>query len=475
MQQEVSLPTTPDTGTRAKYLPLPLSYIDVYQLKPVNFYLAKNDNFTLYHAANKPVTAADIDRLRNSRVETIYVPRQEIRKCYQALQGNLRKIIEDTKIPLTKRSELVYSSSVSLLEQNMTEEATRDDILQVQEMAPTLNSLLAQDPEAHRHLIDFADVDSYVSTHMVNVCVSLTAFSRSLGLKPDEVDEIARSAIVIDIGNARLERSVLEPQVDGLHFDHEQVRHHVELGLEFLDERDLLSPIGKKVIGQHHERLDGSGYPHGLTGQHISLYGRMAAIVDNFTGMISERPYRDMTYTPDQALDEMEAQTPRQFDRDLFQMFAELVHLQLFENRIGRDVSKRNGTELFLPGQDSSKQSFAQRLKRFYLRLPVNARLLSLVNGKAQVGQTQRIIIQDISHSGVGLLSTIELREGQILHLVMNEVLSDLNEPLLATVRRCREKSRGWYAVGAEFLKPQSDRLIDALRKVTLLKDIPLT
>jgi len=70
-----------------------------------------------------------------------------------------------------------------------------------------------------------------------------------------------------------------------------EVRRHVELGLEALGGHDTLEDDTYRGISEYHERLDGSGYPKGLKGDEIGLFGRMAAIVDSFATLITRRSY----------------------------------------------------------------------------------------------------------------------------------------------------------------------------------------
>jgi putative two-component system response regulator len=75
------------------------------------------------------------------------------------------------------------------------------------------------------------------------------------------------------------------------------------------------------AIRSHHEWFDGSGYPDGLAGQDIPLFGRLLAISDVFDSLIEDRPYRRRSYTPHQALDLIESESGSHFDPDLVPRF----------------------------------------------------------------------------------------------------------------------------------------------------------
>ena len=90
------------------------------------------------------------------------------------------------------------------------------------------------------------------------------------------------------IDNALLERTgpLSESEFAG-------VRRHVEYGLQLLDASPDIHPEVREAIAEHHERIDGSGYPKGLQGHQMSFAGRMAAIADTFAALTSRRPYAE--------------------------------------------------------------------------------------------------------------------------------------------------------------------------------------
>ncbi len=121
------------------------------------------------------------------------------------------------------------------------------------------------------------------------------------GLSADAVEQIARFSRLHDIGKIGIPDAILLKQGPLTAEERQVMNTHVQLGLEMigkvLGKHDLLALPGARVlcnvIGHHHERLDGSGYPEGLQGEAISLEGRIVAVADVFDAVVSRRPYRD--------------------------------------------------------------------------------------------------------------------------------------------------------------------------------------
>ncbi|SKA18392.1 HD-GYP domain-containing protein [Novilysobacter spongiicola] len=134
-------------------------------------------------------------------------------------------------------------------------------------------------------------LDGYAYSHAINCSALLAAFGRHLGLPAELLVGLASGGLLLDIGKTRLPESLLcHPGP----LDREgmlRARSHVELGARILDGSQEYAAEAMEVVRTHHERWDGSGYPDQLMGTMIPLYGRMAAIIDSFDAMTSQRPH----------------------------------------------------------------------------------------------------------------------------------------------------------------------------------------
>lgn len=135
------------------------------------------------------------------------------------------------------------------------------------------------------------DENDRIYRHGLGVAVYLTMLGRHLGFQREPLTELATIGLLLDLGKMDLDQSILDKP--GALNDNEQelMRTHVDRGVENLRNAGVTSPLVLRAIQEHHERVDGLGYPNGLSGEDITIYGKMAAIVDSFVAMIGERPY----------------------------------------------------------------------------------------------------------------------------------------------------------------------------------------
>jgi len=117
--------------------------------------------------------------------------------------------------------------------------------------------------------------------------------ARRLGIsEPKEVSELASGALLHDIGMRHLPRYLFNKAGKLTPVEMAMVQEHPTLGFRELEPRGDISWGQLMVIYQHHERLDGSGYPAGISGDEIHLWARICAVADVFDAMTCHRPYR---------------------------------------------------------------------------------------------------------------------------------------------------------------------------------------
>lgn len=158
----------------------------------------------------------------------------------------------------------------------------------------------------------------------LRVGVYMLSLARRLGLPRDAMARAAMVGMLADIGKVRLPRALLEKPGMLNPSEYGIVKEHVRLGLESLAQGGGLGPDVMLGIAQHHERLDGSGYPKGLHAGEIGLLGRMAAIADSYAGLTTPRAYAS-PLAPQDALMNLFQWAGTSFDVALVEQFVQAI------------------------------------------------------------------------------------------------------------------------------------------------------
>lgn len=133
---------------------------------------------------------------------------------------------------------------------------------------------------------------NYQWEHAINSGVLLCGFALYLGLNKESVKEVTLGALLHDIGTAKVSKTILEKQEPLTQNEMSVVKKHVFWGVELAKREGFSSPIVIDMLVNHHERIDGSGYPRGISGKKISKLSRMMAIIDVYDAMTGDKPYK---------------------------------------------------------------------------------------------------------------------------------------------------------------------------------------
>ncbi len=168
--------------------------------------------------------------------------------------------------------------------------------------------------------------DRNVSTlgHAIKVSLYMVAIGRHMGFPKNELHQLGMIGLLADVGKTKLPKAVLQKPGMLTAQEYTVVKEHVRLGLDALQKQKPLAPEVLEGIAQHHERLDGSGYPKGLKDSEIGIYGRMAAIADTFSALITPRVYAN-PISPHEALLNLFEWAGSSFHEPLVEQFVQAV------------------------------------------------------------------------------------------------------------------------------------------------------
>lgn len=171
--------------------------------------------------------------------------------------------------------------------------------------------------------------DPYTAGHQERVTSLATALAQELGLPTHRVEAVRIAAILHDIGKIYVPSDILNKPGRLTDLEFGLVKQHSERGYEILKNIDFPWPVAE-IVRQHHERLDGSGYPRGLTGDEILLEARILAVADVVEAMSSHRPYRPALGTG-AALEEIAQKSGVLYDPEVVKACLRLFHEKGFK------------------------------------------------------------------------------------------------------------------------------------------------
>jgi HD-GYP domain-containing protein (c-di-GMP phosphodiesterase class II) len=219
-------------------------------------------------------------------------------------------------IGIVARSERVLSS---LFHQARLGKAIRSS--QVEPVIEELFASIQRNPHAFNGLMRVKRENSSLYTHALAVSALMISLGRQMRLDSVRIKQAGMAGLLMDVGMGHLPLDVSTISEALSEAEHEIVKTHTRLGYDFLAIGGEIPEEVMKVCLEHHERMDGTGYPLGIGGDQISLFGRMAAVCDVYDSMTSDRPHR-ARMDPSLAFEEMRV-SQGQFDPEVLNQFVE--------------------------------------------------------------------------------------------------------------------------------------------------------
>jgi len=165
--------------------------------------------------------------------------------------------------------------------------------------------------------------DDYSFMHSVAVCALMVALSRQLGMNQDECRAAGLAGLLHDLGKALMPPKVLNKPGKLSDAEFALIQTHPERGHELLLEGQGVHPVALEVCLHHHEKVDGSGYPHKLSGDKLTQWARMGAVCDVYDAITSNRPYKS-GWDPAESIARM-ASWKGHFDETIFAAFVRSI------------------------------------------------------------------------------------------------------------------------------------------------------
>ena len=320
----------------------------------------------------------------------------------------LRKpLIEIAENKIILAEELTEAKEIHLrsreLIRDVMEDLRRDrhiDLDKVSEVIDAMVDSVGKNPDALLWLTKLKNRDSYSYDHGVDVAIYLLAFARHLGYPKENMRILGMSGLMQDLGKLRIKQELLEKTGKLTADEFEQVKYHVEHSIDMLRLMADVPHDVLQVVAQHHERIDGSGYPQKLKGEQIGTFASMSGIVDSFEALVSERPYAKAISTH-QALQQLNRWKGSSFHEALTEQFIQCIGIF----PVGSLVELNTGDVAVVIGQNKIR-----RLKpKVMLLLDPDKQTyqypttLDLINEPLSIGNTPYQIKRDLPTGAYGI------------------------------------------------------------------------
>ena len=234
---------------------------------------------------------------------------------------DLREAIHDKKMPPLEKAKAIQHHSVVMI-QRLMENPTTESITEAKKGISEVVDVILSEDNTNEQLLALTTHDYNTYIHSVNVGLLAISFAKTLfkGSDAHDMHELGAGFFLHDIGKVRIDINIITKPAVLTDEEMLTMRQHPQYGYEILTQEHQSSDECKKIVLQHHERDNGRGYPRGLKGEGIHIYGRICSLADVYDALSSKRPYRQQL-RPFEALNVMKEEMLEHFHKELFEKF----------------------------------------------------------------------------------------------------------------------------------------------------------
>lgn len=220
------------------------------------------------------------------------------------IRGTFRKLMEDSG----KRGAIHYYDLGRKFRELMT----------------TIIDDISSHPDAMVMLTNINVTDNYLFLHSLNVCIYATMLGLSYGYNREDLMILGLGALLHDIGKTKIDPNILykPTQLNKEEFD--EMMKHTTYGFQLLKDEPNIPLISAHCALQHHERLNGSGYPRGIGGSDIHDFAKWIGLVDSYDAMTTTRVYRD-PMLPHQAMEQLFTGSGTLYEQEKIALFRDKI------------------------------------------------------------------------------------------------------------------------------------------------------
>ncbi len=279
-------------SSQTSYFPIDLDYISIDQICSYDLYLKSGTFYVLYRSANLPFTSLDRDRLKLSKNQTVFIHCANESELYGFYQQNLPSIIKNPAIKQDEKAKTLHFCARGLAKDLFKDIDPKRSLTGARTVVDGTIDFLTTDRENVSRLMLLSRNDPYILSHSVNVMtLTLTLLTAAKIRDPQILKDAGIGAVFHDIGKSKVPAGILDKPGPLTEEEWSAMRLHPELGLEILT-RGAGTHRSKAIVIEHHERLNGAGYPRKLAAESLSIPSRAVAICDTYDAMTSTRPYQ---------------------------------------------------------------------------------------------------------------------------------------------------------------------------------------
>lgn len=438
-----------------QYNPIPLSAALAsgrHELAGMPIYLPTADTGpVLYRQPSQCASQADFQRLSEHGVRHILIRRDDYHRCEQLWESRLQDLAQDDSLPPNAKASIVQQVGTTVANDILDGGIGPDTMGRASNVISAVIHAILSDACVANHLLAMATHERTMASHMFIVSALSVVLGRAIfGADESMLTTLGMSGMAHDLGKLALNREILNKPGPLSVEEIRRIQQHPVESVRLLGNESSATPAVRQTILQHHERIDGRGYPLGLSGDDLLPTSCILSIVDSFHAMVGRRRYRD-SLTPAAATRALLAQRGRQFHSEFLDHWSRLI------DDLGPMLAQEGPAgphEILAFKQEHQPmaqfEQFGKRPPRFKCRDNVEVRCVyvSRLHNATCAPDEFESRASDVSKGGICFRTDFPMYRGERISLQLPGSRQVWIEGVIAW---CRRDAQTWFKAGVCF------------------------
>lgn len=276
--------------------------------------------YILFCLAGEQFSPERQEELLSKNAQKLYIYTKDTDKYFKYQEENLKSIVDDKYKSSLEKSGALYQVATNITQELLDNPRSGKHIDRASTWINNTVNHILKNENAFSSLFEVTSHDYRTYTHSINMSVIGLLFGKYLSLNPHELDCLGTGMLLHDIGKVVVPTKIINKTGRLTKEEFSEIKKHPKAGLDILELKSNVDSLSLKIVAQHHENYDGSGYPYGIGGSDIHLFGHISRIIDAYDTMTSNRPYA-VAKRPFAALAEMQREMSICFHEELLKEF----------------------------------------------------------------------------------------------------------------------------------------------------------
>jgi putative nucleotidyltransferase with HDIG domain len=310
--------TTQEDDSRYEFYRVPRDIYRANDHVETDLYFYYQRQYLLFKSKASVWNDSDFQKLINTDVDCLFIKFKSPKQHHDFLQEKLRTILSRPQVPIERKARVLYEIADPIISQAFKTPGSVELIQSAGDYAKSCIQFL-NSKGSLPELIKLSSESLTEHSHALHVSVYSVALAKKIGFQEhSQLFALGMGALLHDIGKSKLEATILNKPGELDDREWQLMRQHPEMGETILKAHEFVPALAKKIVAEHHERVNGKGYPKGIKGLH--MFSKIVGITDCFNTLISDRAYAN-AMEPYEALRFMVQTMKAEFDPNLLQQF----------------------------------------------------------------------------------------------------------------------------------------------------------